>query len=66
MGPMVQGFDRRKVVRLSALALVALFTWSFIAAPSSSGDTQPPQEPASLSAYYTFGDAVPIAAYADL
>ena len=67
MGPMMQGFNRRKVARLSALAVVALFTWSFIAAPSSSGDTtQAPTEPADLSAYYTFGDAVPIAVYADL
>jgi len=66
MGPMIRGFDRRKVVRLTALGVVALFTWSFIAAPSSSGDTQPPPEPADLSAYYTFGDAVPIDIYADL
>src|SRR2546426_725249 len=66
MGPMVQGFNRRKVLRLSVLGLVALFTWSLIAAPSSSGDTVPPEEPANLSAYYTFGDAVPISVYADL
>ena len=66
MGPMVRGLDRRKVVRLTALAIVALFTWSFIAAPPSHGDTPPPEEPASLSGYFTFGDATPIDGYADI
>jgi len=67
MGPMAQGFDRRKVVKLAAFSIVTLFAWSLIAAPSSSGQAEAaPVEPENLSAYYTFGDAVPIAGYTDV
>jgi hypothetical protein len=67
MGPMVRGrrLDRRKVVRLSAVGLVALFAWSLAAAPASVSQTEVAPEPPELDAYSTFADAVPVASYFD-
>ncbi len=66
MGPMTRGrkLDRRRVMKLSALGLVAMFTWSFIAAPSSVGQSgEPAAEPDEIVAYSTFAEAAPVSSY---
>ena len=68
MGPMIRGrkLDRRRVMKLSALGLVAMFTWSFIAAPSSiSQSAEPAAEPDEIIAYSTFSEAAPVSSYLD-
>ena len=68
MGPMIRGrkLDRRRVMKLSALGLVAMFTWSFIAAPSSiSQGAEPAAEPDEIIAYSTFAEAAPLSSYLD-
>ncbi|MGH2793874.1 MAG: hypothetical protein ACRDKG_06175 [Actinomycetota bacterium] len=68
MGPMTVGkrLDRRRVVKLSALGMIALFTWSFIAAPPSvSQSGEPAAEPEEIIAYSTFAEAAPVSSYLD-
>src|SRR5438093_7196293 len=67
MGPMLRGekLNRRRLTKLGALGLVAMFAWSLIAAPSSVGQDQEIVEPDTVSSYYTFADAVPITSYID-
>jgi hypothetical protein len=67
MGPMKRGekLNRRRLTKLGALGLVAMFAWSLAAAPPSVGQDEVIAEPDSVSSYYTFGDAVPIGDYID-
>jgi hypothetical protein len=67
MGPMIRGekFDRRRLTKIGAAGLIAMFLWSLIAAPSSVGQAEEIVEPESLSSYYTFGDALPVGSYFD-
>jgi len=67
MGPMLRGekLNRRRLSKLGALGLIAMFTWSLAAAPPSVGQDEQIAEPDSVSSYYTFGDAVPIVDYID-
>src|SRR5919109_575533 len=67
MGPMVRGekLNKRKLTKLAVLGIVALFTWSLIAAPSSVGQAEGVTEPEEISSYFTFADAAPIIGYLD-
>lgn len=67
MGPMVRGakLNRRRLTKLGAVGLILMFAWSLIAAPSSVGQSEEIVEPDSVSSYFTFADAVPIASYFD-
>jgi hypothetical protein len=67
MGPMIRGekFNRRRLSKIGALGLVAMFLWSLIAAPSSVGQSEEIIEPESVASYYTFADALPIGGYVD-
>ncbi|MGH2725642.1 MAG: hypothetical protein ACRDKS_01570, partial [Actinomycetota bacterium] len=67
MGPMVRGpgFNRRRITKLAAVGIIAMFTWSLIAAPSSVGQDAEIAEPETISSYYTFADAAPISGYLD-
>ena len=67
MGPMLRGekLGRRRLTKLGVLGLVAMFTWSLAAAPSSVGQEAEITEPDSVSSYYTFADAVPVAGFFD-
>lgn len=67
MGPMTRGpkLDRRRVTKLAVFGILAMFLWSLIAAPSSTGQDEEPIEPDELSAYFTFADAAPIGLYFD-
>ena len=67
MGPMRRGdkLNRRRLTKLGVLGLVAMFTWSLIAAPSSVGQAEEVSEPEDVASYFTFGDAVPISSYFD-
>lgn len=67
MGPMVRGrpLDRKRVARWSAVAIVALFMWSFIAAPSAQTEETEVVEPETLSAYDAVADAAPIVSLID-
>ena len=67
MGPMVRGekLSRRRLTRLGVFGLIAMFTWSLIAAPASQSQSEQVVEPDELTAYYTFADAVPIGGYFD-
>lgn len=67
MGPMVRGpgFNKRKVAKLAAVGILAMFAWSLIAAPASTGADEEPLEPSELSAYFTFADAAPVQTYFD-
>jgi hypothetical protein len=57
--------NRRKLTKLGVLGLIAMFTWSLAAAPSSIGQEEEVAEPEEIASYFTFGDAVPIASYFD-
>jgi hypothetical protein len=57
--------NRRRLTKIGALGLVAMFAWSLIAAPPSVGQDEVIVEPDSVASYYTFGDAVPIGGYID-
>lgn len=67
MGPMVRGekLNKRRVTKLAVVGIVAMFTWSLIAAPDSIGQAEAVTEPDSISSYFTFADAAPIAGYVD-
>lgn len=67
MGPMVRGpgFNRRRLTKLTAVGIIAMFTWSLIAAPSSVGQDAEIAEPETISSYYTFADAAPVSGYLD-
>jgi hypothetical protein len=67
MGPMVRGrpLDRKRVARWSAVAIVALFLWSFIAAPSAQTQETDVTEPSSLGAYDATADATPLTTLVD-
>jgi hypothetical protein len=52
--------DRRRLARWGAIGVVALFVWSFVAAPGALTAEDEVEEPASLSAYDTQADAAPI------
>jgi hypothetical protein len=67
MGPMVRGekLNRRRITKLTVVGIIAMFTWSLIAAPSSVGQDESISEPDDVASYYTFGDATPIASYID-
>lgn len=67
MGPMVRGekLNRRRLTKLAAVGVIAMFTWSLIAAPASVGQDEAVTEPDSVSSYYTFADAAPIGGYVD-
>jgi hypothetical protein len=67
MGPMLRGekLSRRRLTKIGAFGLVAMFAWSLAAAPPSVGQDEQIAEPDSVSSYYTFGDAVPIGGYFD-
>lgn len=60
--------QRRRLWRYGALAIVALFTWSFIASPntpvSTAASDEEVVEPA-LAAYHTLADAAPIRGLVD-
>jgi hypothetical protein len=64
---MVRGrpLDRKRLTRWSAAAIVALFMWSFVAAPSAQTEETEIVEPDSLSAYNGTADAAPIASLLD-
>ncbi|MEX2555376.1 MAG: hypothetical protein WEB06_07080 [Actinomycetota bacterium] len=67
MGPMTRGrkLDKRRVTKLAAVGMVAMFAWSFIAAPASISQTEPAAEPDEVIAYSTFAEAAPISSYLD-
>ena len=67
MGPMVRGekLDKRRLTKLAAVGIIAMFTWSLIAAPASEGQDESVAEPEEISSYFTFADAAPIAGYVD-
>ena len=65
MGPMVRksAIAKRRLVKLAATWLVALFVWSLVASPASVGQAEEPTEPEQLSAYFTDADAAAILGY---
>ncbi len=67
MGPMTRGrkLDKRRVTKLGAVGMVAMFAWSFIAAPASISQTEPAAEPDEIIAYSTFAEAAPVSSYLD-
>ena len=67
MGPMIRGrkLDKRRVTKLGALGMVAMFAWSFIAAPASISQVEPAAEPDEIIAYSTFAEAAPVSSYLD-
>ncbi|MGH2830191.1 MAG: hypothetical protein ACRDJM_06885 [Actinomycetota bacterium] len=57
--------ERKRLLRIGAIAILALFTWSFIASPNTApttaaGDETQIVEPATLSAYNAIADAAPV------
>ncbi len=68
MGPMVKGrpLDRKRIAKVGALLVVALFVWSFIAAPpAQTADEIEIEEPTGIEAYDTHADATPVAPFID-
>ncbi len=67
MGPMLRGekLNKRRVTKLAILGIIAMFTWSLIAAPSSVGQDEAVIEPEEIASYFTFADAAPITGYLD-
>ncbi len=67
MGPMVRGekLNKRRLTKLAAVGIIAMFTWSLIAAPASQGQDESVTEPEEISSYFTFADAAPITGYID-
>ncbi len=68
MGPMMRSrpLDRKRFVRWTAASILALFVWSFIAAPAAQTEEAGVVEPESLSAYNAVADATPVTATGDM